>query len=1041
MTPALIRKLAAIFLAGLLALRAVSAAEFKLNGHTFTLPAGFTIELAVPTNLVARPISADFDEQGRLYVTDSSGSNDKPEKQLIDKPHRIVRLEDADGDGVFDKAVVFADKMMFPEGALWHDGSLYVAAPPSIWKLTDTNHDGVADTRVEWFQGKTLTGCANDLHGPYLGPDGWIYWCKGAFAEQEIPQHGRLPTRDQAAHIFRARPDGSLRESFLAGGMDNPVEIAWNSTGELFFTATFIQNPGGGKRDALVHGLYGGLYGKVHGVINPLPHTGELLEPMTHLGPAAPSGLCSYKSVVFGEDFQENLFVTQFNLRKVSRHILEPRGATYRTQDSDFLVSDNHDFHPTDVLEDADGSLLVLDTGGWYKLCCPTSQLAKPDVAGAIYRIRKTGVGPVRDPRGLKLAWATMTPETLVRWLTDQRPAVQQRAIARLAELGTNALPALEHALAMSASAKLQLHAVWALCRNPAATARAVNRAAVRHDNTNIAQVAVHAAGIWRDKAAWPAVHARLDQGRPQLQRAAAEAMGRMEVSIGTYPLLKLAARNSDRALEHSLIHALIELAQSDMVVTPLLQGPEARSIAPDHPLAQRAALLALEQMPGGKLKSGQVLPALMSTNELLRATAVWLLGRHPEWGVEVAQMVEDTFAIISFDGEQTVFTELLSRVAGQPEVQPRIAALAGHPASQATAMSVIARSRINPMPASWAEAVRGGLQADRGEDNLRLAIAAAAAFARSKNNQDDFSEPLLAIARDPKRTKDLRLTSLGALPGNSRALDAGLVDFLFDQLNPTNSVVGRSTAAGVLAKTRFDDLQLLRLVELVPVAGPLELPKLLGAFDRAESEKVGLGLVVALEKSKARAALRAETVKPHLANFPARVQQQADTFLASLNTDAPKQKARLDELSANLKGGDVRRGQAVFNGAKAACTTCHAIGYVGGQFGPDLTKIGTVRTERDLLEAIVFPSASFVRSYEPMIAVTKGGEEFSGILRGDSAEGVTLLTGPNAEQRIARANLAELRPGAVSVMPAGLDEQLSRQELADLVAFLKARR
>ena len=81
-----------------------------------------------------------------------------------------MRLEDTDGDGKFDKSTVFADKMMFPEGAMWLDGSLYVAAPPSIWKLTDTDGDGVADKREEWFEGKTLTGCANDLHGPYLGP-------------------------------------------------------------------------------------------------------------------------------------------------------------------------------------------------------------------------------------------------------------------------------------------------------------------------------------------------------------------------------------------------------------------------------------------------------------------------------------------------------------------------------------------------------------------------------------------------------------------------------------------------------------------------------------------------------------------------------------------------------------------------------------------------------------------------------------------------------------------------------------------------------
>src|SRR5688572_25235928 len=138
--------------------------------YGLTVPAGFEVELVAGPPLVSRPIVADFDEAGRLYVADSSGSNDKVEKQLEDRPHRIVRLEDRNRDGVFDSSTVFADRMMFPEGTMWFDGSLYVAAPPSIWKLTDTNGDGVADQREEWFQGKTLTGCANDLHGPYLGP-------------------------------------------------------------------------------------------------------------------------------------------------------------------------------------------------------------------------------------------------------------------------------------------------------------------------------------------------------------------------------------------------------------------------------------------------------------------------------------------------------------------------------------------------------------------------------------------------------------------------------------------------------------------------------------------------------------------------------------------------------------------------------------------------------------------------------------------------------------------------------------------------------
>ena len=193
--------------------------SFKFASQTLTVPEGFTVELVAAPPMVNRPISVAFDEEGRLYATDSSGLSERADIQFAQKPHRIVRLTDRDGAGRFDESVVFAENMMFPQGAMFHEGSLYVGAPPHIWKLTDTDGDGVSDRREVWYDGKTLTGCANDLHGPYLGPEGWFYWTKGASAEQRHTLGNGKPLVTRAAHIFARGP--------MAAGSNRCSPAAW----------------------------------------------------------------------------------------------------------------------------------------------------------------------------------------------------------------------------------------------------------------------------------------------------------------------------------------------------------------------------------------------------------------------------------------------------------------------------------------------------------------------------------------------------------------------------------------------------------------------------------------------------------------------------------------------------------------------------------------------------------------------------------------------------------------------------------------------
>lgn len=249
-----------------------------------------------------------------------------------------------------------------------------------------------------------------------------------------------------------------------------------------------------------------------------------------------------------------------------------------------------------------------------------------------------------------------------------------------------------------------------------------------------------------------------------------------------------------------------------------------------------------------------------------------------------------------------------------------------------------------------------------------------------------------------------------------------------------------RGAAANVLAKAPLSPEQQFALADTMKTVGPLEAPKILPAFEKKPTEALGLKVVASLRQSPGLAGIRANTLRPVFAKYPAPVQQQVEELLAVVNADTARQNARVDELLPGMKHGDIRRGQALFQSPKAACSLCHTVGYLGGRLGPDLTAIGKIRDERELLEAIMFPSATFVRGYEPMVVTTKSGEAHSGIMKKDAPDEVVLATGPDSEQRVLRGDIKNIEPGPMSPMPPGMDVILTKEELADLVAFLKSR-
>ena len=548
-----------------LCLQGRAAEKITIQPHTFTIPEGYTLKRVAAPPLVQRPIHMGFDEHGVLDVTDSSGNTDKAPVQLKDPKHRVLRLVDRDGDGVFDHSTVFAEGLPFPEGLLVHEGAVYVGAPPHIWKLRDTDGDHVADERTIWFDGGSLEGCGNDMHGPYKGTDGYFYWCKGAFAPQSHVLGNGKTFNSSAAHIYRARPDGSDLEVVITGGMNNPVGLAFSDTGERFLSGTFFDLSGPGKRDGILHAVYGGMYGKKNDrVLAPHPSSGSLLPILIQMGPAAPSGIVMAKNEALG--LNSDLLCADFNLRRLSRHQLTRHASTYSTVTSTFLESDQSDFHPTDVIEDADGSLLVADTGSWYMICCPTSKVAKPHVLGAIYRIQKVDSSAPQDPRGLELDWE----RTAISWLSDERPSVVKRAIEVLAKEGN---------IEGLCSAKARVPALWALHRIPSESARTAVRGFLDDGNPDVRAAAIHSMGLWRDPAAVEPLIEMLAADDDQHRRLAAMALGRIGDRRSVKPLLEAGSIESDAFLRHAITYALYEIGDGE-------------NLPKDNPLVKQARLM-----------------------------------------------------------------------------------------------------------------------------------------------------------------------------------------------------------------------------------------------------------------------------------------------------------------------------------------------------------------------------------------------------------------------------------------------------------------
>jgi putative membrane-bound dehydrogenase-like protein len=997
------------------------------------VPPGFTVEQVAGPGQVSYPMLAVLDDRGRLFVTESSGKNISGEAMAKNPECRIRLLEDLDGDGIYERSKIFAEKLTLPMGALWYRGSLYVASPPDFLRLDDADGDGVSERREVILTGWNVHNTAS-LHGPFLGPDGWLYLTHGRHGYKIQTKEGKL-LEGLASRIWRCRPDGSGLERVCGGGFDNPVELVFTPAGEMIGTMTYYVDPQNGQRDALMHFVEGGVYPKPHPAVSEFKRTGNLMPVMSKFARIAPAGLMQYRGTNFGPGYQGNLFSAQFNPHRIQRHILFREGATFRTQDEDFVTSSDPDFHPTDIFEDADGSLIFLDTGAWYVDACPLSRISKSDRTGAIYRIRKAGAPRTVNPRGEDLKLQRLAPADLARHLEDPRPAVRDRSSELLVEAGEVSVAPLDQVRQRAASAETRCAAVFALGRISVPGAESAVRAALSDSGFEVRAAAAHMVGMVKDREAVSRLMEMVRKDEPAVRLAAATALGQIGDAQAATALLAASVDLPDRFVEHAVIYALIQLKDPVAVVRALKQ-PETS--------VRKAALITLDQMDGTPLKRDQALTFLADANPELRRAALWVVSHHPDWAGSVVELLRARLRASQLaDDEADSIREVLLAFCADPQVQKMIADLLGDsavsPERRLFLLNAIDRSSLKEVPAAWTQEFTKQLR----DPDARVR-ARVIGLIRSRGIRG-LDQELERISSDQKESADLRVAALGALVLHHTPLEEASVQFLLSQLQPSTEAALRLSAAQVLGQAQLSDPQLLQLANrYLPQSDALILSTLLDAFRSCKSEEVSRALVAALLKPTLNlSSVDNKRLEQLLQNLPPPVQAAAQPLRVRFQKEQAARVQRLKKLQFFLTaGGDVGRGRSIFFGKKVACSSCHTIGAEGGHVGPDLTSIGSIRSGHDLLEAIVFPSASFVPGHEVFRVKTKNSPEvLSGVMGEQETDAVILVTGPNAELRIPRDQIALMERSAVSLMPDGLDTSLTQVEFTDLLAFLQAQR
>ncbi len=930
----------------------------------FQLDEGLTIELVACEPEVVDPVAIAFGADGSLWVVEM---RDYPTPLPSGPSSKIKRLWDKDGDGQFETAVVFADKLLFPTGLLpWKDG-LIVTLAGEIAFFADRDGDGRAEFKETWFTGFAQENSQLRHNHPTLGPDGDIYVANGLRGGTVVPVKSEWKAKSQPVTLqgfdFRFDPETGECEAISGNGQ---FGLTFDDWGNRFVCS---------NRNPCQHVVLENWHLKLnpHVAVKAMMHDvaaaaeNSRIHPISkfwttsqqHAGQfTAACGVTIFRGDGLGDSYYGNVFVCDPTGNLVHREVMTPQGATFTSrspyQDREFLATPDTWSRPVNLAHGPDGGLYVVDM---YR-----AVIEHPDWVPIELKNRPDE--RYGDDRG-----------RIYRIIAKERAASRPTKDQRLDDTTTSE----QSALLLHPNA-WQRDTATRLLRERWSDFTVRSLLDVIHGNATL-QGKVAAIRLCR-RFAPEQIY------RPNL--FAAHLPPRVLEALVATPEKK------PDLLDDSLRSRLLEPSDDARV-----RFQQALWIAGDSPpysgTVDASWLLPIiaKGIADPWMRVAVLLSIGKNSPEILRETLKLPVGNESTPGL--AEFLEDLSAVISARSEGKEAETAIRIVFAEPLPRERLWAvirgLALGQQRRGKSWHDLAAAQPKDLRAKLSEVAQEAAQIASAADTPTADRFSALRLLKYQVDPA-AATPLLAIVLTHPESS-VRLAALDSLTGYSSPEIGPKLLETFSRETPT----------------------LKRAILDVLLAHDDRVRQLLAALERET--------ILTSEIDPARSA--------RLTNHRiADIREHAQKLFAAANADRAAVLAKY--ASAARMDGDQKNGRLVF---EKNCATCHRVADIGVNVGPDVGD-NYNRTPQALLLAILDPNRAVDNNYFGYTVTTNDGRVLTGIITTETASSITLKQPEGKIEVVLRDDIDELKGSGLSLMPVGVEKNVSIQQMADLITFLK---